>query len=73
MIIQLTNASDGFRNKPILINTEMVLSVYQSTRMHDDNTFEELTYVFCPPHGSWEVFETPEEIMKLIKGTNNGN
>jgi hypothetical protein len=72
MIIQLTNSTDSLKGKAILINTDMMLSVYRSTRLGSYAADDEVTYIFCPPHGNWEVSETPEEIMALIKGTKNG-
>lgn len=70
MLIKLTNASKQFEGQSILINTDMVLSVYRGLQLETDGTPTdiEVTYVFMPPHGSWEVQETPEQVMKLIKG-----
>ena len=31
-----------------------------------DKIETEKTFIFCPPHGTWEVQETPEEILELI-------
>ena len=72
MIIQLTNASEDHKNNTILINTDLILSVYTNTKLNKDNIVETTTHIYCPPHGTWEVFETPEEIMDVIKGTDNG-
>jgi hypothetical protein len=71
MIIQLTNSTELLKGKAILINTEMMLSAYRAARLGSYSTNDEVTYIFCPPHGNWEVSETPEEIMALIKGTKN--
>lgn len=70
MLIKLTNASPDFKDSPLLLNTDSVVSVSrgQITRQLDeDNTLTEtVTFVFCPPHGTWEVVETVEEISQLI-------
>ena len=83
MLIQLTNANSNHKGNPILINTDLVLSIYRSIIVREDKSVEDISYIFCPPHGSWEVYETPEEIMALITGKkpsvkvstrkNNGN
>ena len=73
MIIQLTNATETLKGNAILINADMMLSVYRAPRVDSYTTSDEVTYIFCPPHGNWEVSETPEEIMELIKGTKDGN
>ena len=70
MLIKLTNASTQFNGQSILINTDMVLSIYRGRQLETDGipTDVEVTYVFMPPNGSWEVQETPEQIAELIKG-----
>lgn len=67
MIIKLTNLSNQFKGEPILINIDMALSIYEGPRVDEDGNEDRVTYIFAPPHGSWEVKETPEQIMKLIK------
>lgn len=73
MLIQLTNANEEHKGNPILINTDSVLSVYSNTKLNKDNIVETVTHIFCPPHGTWEVFETPQQIMEIIKGTADVN
>ena len=73
MLIQLTNANQSHYGNLLLINSEMILSVYRSlgATVVDDDTVEnveDVTYIFCPPHGTWEVQETPEQILDLIAG-----
>jgi hypothetical protein len=32
-----------------------------------DYTVDEVTYIHCPPHGTWEVQESVEEVVALIE------
>lgn len=68
MLIQLTNATETLQGSPILINTDMILSIYRDVKIVEEKTINEVTYVFCPPHGTWEVQETPEQISQIIEG-----
>jgi hypothetical protein len=73
MLIKLTNATIELQGIPILINSSMILSAYRTTRTNDsDQTTKEVTHVFCPPHGTWEVEETVEEIESIVKAQSNG-
>jgi hypothetical protein len=68
MFIQLTNMSVQHRGKPIVLNTSMIVSMMRTSVVRDEATqsSETVTYVFVPPHGTWEVSETVEEILQLI-------
>jgi hypothetical protein len=68
MLISLTNANETHRGNALLLNTDMMLSVYRNTKISEDNIVEDITYIFMPPHGTWEVAETPEQIASLING-----
>ena len=76
MLIQLTNANPLHDGDAILLNTDMMLSVYrnrQANVVNDDGTVEvdqEKTIIFCPGQGTWDIKETPEEIMSMIKSAN---
>ena len=67
MFITLTNASPAFRDQKIAIKKDLIVTVYRNTAVREDSTVEEVTYVFVPPHGTWEVAETLEEVMDLLK------
>lgn len=67
MFIKLTNAAEQLSGQDILVNFDMVVSVLQGVRRDSDNNEEKITLLFIPPHGTWEVKETPEQIMKLMK------
>lgn len=68
MFITLTNMSVQHRGKPIVLNSSMIVSMMRTTVVRDEATqsSETVTYVFIPPHGTWEVSETVEEILQLI-------
>ena len=68
MLLLLTNASPEHIGNPIAINTDQILSVYRAVGVQEDGTVQEVTNVFCPPHGVWNVLETPEEVVKLFNG-----
>lgn len=63
MLIKLTSTNTEIKDNTIVLNSESIVSIY---RLENDESTE-VTYVFCPPHGTWEVEETPAEIVDLIK------
>lgn len=71
MFIKLTNASPDFDGKAVVINAEAIVSVFsaQVTRRPEgkDEYLEDITFVHCPPHGTWEVRETLDQIYSMIK------
>ena len=67
MFIELTNATPAHKGKKIAIRKDLIATVHRSTITRDNGTSEEVTYVFAPPHGTWEVQETFEEVMLLMK------
>jgi hypothetical protein len=73
MFVQLTNMSVQHRGKAIVINSSMIVSMMRASVVRDEATgsSETVTYVFIPPHGTWEVSETVEEILQLIGGAHS--
>ena len=73
MFVQLTNMSVQHRGKAIVINSTMIVSMMRASVVRDEVTgsSETVTYVFIPPHGTWEVSETVEEILQLIGGAHS--
>jgi hypothetical protein len=68
MFITLTNSSPAFRGQKIAIRKDLIVTVHRNTAVvREDGTIEEVTFIFVPPHGTWEVAETLEEVMKLLK------
>ena len=66
MYIKLTNANPAHKGLPLSIRQDLVLSVHNSTVVRDDGTVETVTFLNCPPHGTWEVTESPKQILALI-------
>ena len=62
MIIKLTNNAEEFKGKPLLINPEHIMTVFEI-----ENDDEVSTNVYSITQQSWNVKETVEEIYKLIK------
>lgn len=66
MFINLTNANALHRGNPVALKKDLIVSVYASTQVGDDNTVNQVTYVFVPPHGTWEVLETYEQVLASL-------
>jgi hypothetical protein len=71
MFIILTNASEAFKGQKVAINSEVIISMFNTENIEkkNDGIIERITYIFCPPHGTWEVEESMEEITSIINGT----
>lgn len=69
MFINLTNASPMHRGNPVALKKDCIISVYASTQVGDDNTVSQVTYVFVPPHGTWEVMESYDEVVAVLNET----
>jgi hypothetical protein len=73
MFITLTNASPAFVGKKITLNKTQIVSVRRgdTVRAADEDgnvtETEEVTFVFVPPHGTWEVQESHEAVIELLK------
>jgi hypothetical protein len=66
-LITLTNSNTEQKGQSILINPEHIVSVNRGTITRDDGVLETVTFIFMPPHGTWEVSETLEEILALLE------
>ena len=66
MFIKLTNASPEHSGKQIAIRKDLVISVFRNIIVREDESIEEVTHVFAPPHGTWQVQETFEEVMAQL-------
>jgi len=67
MFIKLTNASPAHKGKHLALRKDLIISVYRNIAIREDETVEEVTYVFAPPHGTWEVEESFETVMSRLK------
>ena len=72
MFITLTNATPAHKGKPVSINGDSIVTINTDKveRQLDENTTvtEDITFVFCPPHGTWEVSESLEEVTSKLNG-----
>jgi hypothetical protein len=69
MLIKLSNASDTHRDNPIYINTDHITCFFQQAKQEGGS----LTTFVHSHHGTsitWEVEESPSEIMKIIEAQN---
>ena len=68
MFITLTNAVPDHRGNPVAIRSDLIVTVHTSTVVREDDVVETVTYVYVPPHGTWEVTESMEEVLALMGG-----
>jgi hypothetical protein len=66
MLINLTNANPAFRGEPILIKSDIILTVYRGDAVREDGTIDRVTFVYAQPHGTWEVEDSVEDILAKI-------
>jgi hypothetical protein len=66
MYITLTNAAPAHRGNKIAINTSLVATIHEATIQRDDGVLENITFVFCPPHGTWEVSENMQTVVETL-------
>lgn len=66
MYITLTNAAEAHKGNKIAINTNLISTVHQTTAKREDGIIGNITYIFCPPHGTWEVEESLEDVVKQL-------
>lgn len=66
MFIKLTNASPMHKDQPIAIRKSLVTTVHSSTIVREDGTIDTVTFLFCPPHGTWEVRENYDDVIETL-------
>ena len=59
------------KGSPVSIKRDLIVTVYASTQVRDDNTVDQVTFIFVPPHGTWEVQESFHEVMDILNGTDS--
>lgn len=70
MFITLTNASEAHRGNKVAIRITEIISVYNSTITRENGTTDNVTLVFAPPHGTWEVTESLDDIVNELNTWN---
>lgn len=72
MFITLTNANPQNKGKKITLNSTLIVSMWRgevARAVNEDGEIterEEVTLIYIPPHGTWEVEETHEEVLALL-------
>lgn len=74
MFITLTNASPVYKDEPIVINADHIISMWRGIAVRGVNEEtgevtekEEVTFIFVPPHGTWEVKDSVADIEARLK------
>ena len=67
MLITLTSSSPVLKGNPIVRNTDFIVSIFRTPVTRTDGVIDDVTYIHCPPHGTWEVQESVEEVVALIE------
>lgn len=67
--LKLTNASPTQRGMKLAIRKDQVITVHRNLTTREDGTVEHVTYIFGPPHGTWEVQETFEDVWAQLTDT----
>jgi hypothetical protein len=66
MFVTLTNASPLHRGNPIAIKRDLIVTAYSNTQVRDDGSIDDVTFIFVPPHGTWEVLEKYDEVLAML-------
>jgi hypothetical protein len=66
MYITLTNAAEAHKGQKVAINTDVIVTINSTTVKREDGIIGNITYIFCPPHGTWEVEEPLEDVVKQL-------
>jgi hypothetical protein len=69
MIIKLTNASNSHKDNPIFINIEHITCIFQEAKQ-EGGSLTTFVHSRIGAGITWEVEESPSEIMKLIEAQN---
>jgi hypothetical protein len=68
MFITLTNASEAHRGNKVAVKISEIISVYETTVTKESGILENITLVYAPPHGTWEVTENLDDIVNMLNG-----
>ena len=70
MFITFTNASEAHKGNKVAVRISEIVSVYNTTVTRESGILEDVTLVFAPPHGTWEVTEDLEDIVSELNTWN---
>lgn len=71
LFLNLTNANPQNRGQPLAIRRDLVITVHANLAVREDGNTELVTYIFGPPHGTWEVLETYESVWQQLNSPNS--
>ena len=63
-MIKLTNAAEQYKGNVLLINSEHIMTVFETT-VND----ETVTNIYSITQQSWQVKESIDEVYNLLKGS----
>lgn len=66
MFLKFTNAVPEHKGNIVAIRKDAVISVRQGASLRDDGIPEIVTFIFCPPHGTWEVKEGIDQVLDML-------
>ncbi len=66
MFVILTNVSEQHKGNKVAIRKDLIVSIHSKFVTKETGLIENVTYVFCPPHGTWEVSEHMEDVVNMI-------
>jgi len=66
MYLKLTNANLAHKGNTICIRKDLVVTVHNATVHREDGSLDAVTFIFCPPHGTWEVSESITEVLAQL-------
>jgi hypothetical protein len=66
MFLTLTNANETQPGEPVMINMSMVVTMNRAAVPQADGALLQKTFIFVPPHGTWEVMESLETIGNML-------
>ena len=62
----LTNAATGHQGNKVAIKKDLVVAIHHQFEKNEENIITNKTYIFCPPHGTWEVTESIDDVVELL-------
>ncbi len=66
MYMLLTNAAEGHQGNRVAVRKDLVVSVHHKFDKDENGIITSKTFVFCPPHGTWEVSEPIDHVVQML-------
>ena len=66
MYIKLINASPQHRGTQLALHKDLVISVHSNLVTREDGLVEQVTFLHCPPHGTWEVSDSFDSVVAQL-------